>query len=335
METAVNTVLGPIPSSRLGVTLMHEHLKVAWLGFEMDPFNTYNRKDAMRRAIENLKEVREFGVSTIVDPLPMGLGRDPEFHAEASRASGVNIIISTGLDADERSMPPYFRVRTTEEIAAVYVHDLTKGIGGTGIKAGVIKAATGEGKITRNETRALKAAARAAIATGVPIVTHTTRGALGVEQAQLFMGEGLSPAKIMIGHCCVSTDLLYLRRILDTGCSIGFDQIGLKHAQSDDSRLRMLMDLLALGRVRQVCLSQDHVCCIVGAPYERIPHFVEQMKDVRYSHLFRSFLPRLRQAGVSEETIRLMLVENPRRLFEAPARAAPASVKEKPRAKAA
>jgi phosphotriesterase-related protein len=139
----------------------------------------------------------------------------------------------------------------------------------------------------------------------------------------------------MIGHCCVSTDLPYLQRILDIGCSIGFDQIGLKHTQSDDSRLKMLLDLLAQGRARQVCLSQDHVCCIVGAPYERIPHFVEAMKDVRYSHLFRSFLPRARQAGVSEETIRLMLVENPRRLFESPARAASASVKESPRAKAA
>ncbi len=329
METTVNTVLGPVKSSQLGVTLIHEHLKIAWLGWEMDPYNTYNRKAALRQAIGNMKEVREYGVSTIVDPAPMGLGRDPEFHAEAAQASGINIIISTGLDAEERAMPPYFRVRTTSEIADVYVHDLTKGIGDTGIKAGIIKAATGEGRITKNESRALRAAARASLATGAPIVTHTTRGTMGVEQAQTFLGEGLSPAKVMIGHCCFSTDLPYLRRILGLGCSIGYDQIGLQHMQTDEYRLATLTALLTLGYVQRLFLSQDHVCCIVGAPYDRIPEHVAAMKENRHSHLFRRFLPTARQAGIGEEAIRSMLVDNPRRLFEAPAKgeAKPAQAK--------
>ena len=320
METAVNTVLGPVPSSKLGITLIHEHLKAAWLGWEMDPFSGYDRKQAIADSIASMKEIRELGVSTFVDPLPMGLGRDPEFHAEVAQASGVNIIISTGLDAEARSMPPYFKVRTTDEIADVYVSDLTQGIGRTGIKAGIIKAATGEAVITRHEGRALRAAARASIQTGAPIVTHTTAATMGAEQADVFLGEGVSPRKFMIGHCCRATDLAYLRGILDRGCSIGFDQIGVLHIQADDNRLAMLTALLALGHADRIMLAQDHLCCIVGAPYERIKERADLMREHRHSYMVREFLPRLRNAGVREELITQMLVENPRRLFEAPAK---------------
>lgn len=316
METTVNTVLGPISSGELGVTLIHEHLKVAWLGWAMDPFNTYDVKSALKSAIDNMKEVKALGVSTVVDPLPMGLGRDPDFHAEVAQASGVNIIISTGLDHEARAMPPYFRVRTTDEIAKVFIHDLQEGIGHTGIKAGIIKGATGEGLITKNEGRALRAAARASLATGVPIVTHTTRGTMGVEQAQIFLNEGVAPRKVMIGHCCFSTDTPYLVSIMDLGCSIGFDQIGLSHAQSDEFRLATLTGLLALGYADRILLSQDHTCCIVGAAYDRLTEQVEMMKENRHSHIFRKFLPRLSQAGVDDVTIQTMMVDNPRRLFE-------------------
>ena len=321
METTVNTVLGPISSSALGVTLIHEHLKIAWLGWEMDPFNTYDRKTAIADSIRNMVEVKELGVSTVVDPAPMGLGRDPEFHAEVAQASGINLIISTGLDADMRSMPPYFRVRTTDEIAAVYVHDLTEGIEGTGIKAGIIKAATGEGVITRHEGRALRAAARASLKTGAPIVTHTTAATMGVEQAELFLGEGLSPKKFMIGHCCFSSELPYLRTIMDLGCSIGFDQIGVLNSQSDDNRLAMLVGLLALGYADRILLSQDHVCCIVGAAPERLQDRIAVAKEHRHSHLIRSFLPRLRGAGVREDVIHQMMETNPRSLYDSPAKA--------------
>ena len=320
METSVNTVLGAIETSQLGVTLIHEHLKMAWLGWEMDPFNGYDRKAAIAQSVENMQELKELGVSTFVDPLPMGLGRDPEFHAEVAQASGINIVISTGLDAERRSMPSYFKVRTTDEIAAVYVSDLTEGIGSTGVKAGIIKAATGEGQITKHEGRALRAAARASLKTGAPIVTHTTEATMGIEQAEMFLNEGLSPQKFMIGHCCHSTDFPYLRRILDLGCSIGFDQIGLTYIQSDDNRLGMLTALLALDKADRIMLAQDHMCCIVGAPYERIKERVDLNREHRHSFLIREFLPRLRNAGVREELITQMLVENPKRLFESPAR---------------
>ena len=322
MAVTINTVLGPIESGNLGMTLYHEHLKIAWLGWEMDPFNDYDRKDALRRSIEDMKELKGLGVSTVIDPLPMGLGRDPDFHVEVASTSGINLIISTGLDAETRSMPAYFKVRSAKEIAAVYVHDLTKGLPGSKVKAGVIKAATGEGVVTENETRAFRAAAKAALETGVPVVTHTTHGTMGIEQAEAMIREGLSPKKIVIGHCCFSKDLAYLRKIMDTGCSIGFDQIGSIEADSDEARLERLIKLLDLGYADRILLSQDSYCCIVGAPYERIKARMDRVWAHRHSFLIREFLPMMRKAGIGEKTINQMLVENVQKLFEAPAKAA-------------
>jgi phosphotriesterase-related protein len=321
MPVSVSTVLGPVQSSQLGLTLYHEHLKIAWLGWEMDPFNAYDRADALRRSIEDMKELKDLGVSTVIDPLPMGLGRDPDFHVEVAQRSGINLIISTGLDAETRSMPPYFKVRSAAEIAAVYVHDLNRGLPGSDVKAGVIKAATGEGTVTENETRAFRAAAKAALATGVPVVTHTTHGTMGIEQASIMVREGLSPKKIVIGHCCFSKDLAYLRRIMDMGCSIGFDQIGSIEADSDEARLERLLKLLESGYADRILLSQDSYCCIVGAPYERIKARMDRVWSHRHSYLIREFLPMMRKAGIGEKVITQMLVENPRKLFEAPAKA--------------
>ncbi len=319
MPVQINTVLGPIDSSQLGFTLIHEHLKVSLLGFEMDPFHTYDRRTTLQEAVDNMQELRSLGVSTVVDPLPMGLGRDPEFSAEVSQASGMQIIISTGVDHEFRAMPPYFKVRTTNEIAETYVSDLTKGIGTTGIKAGIIKVATGEGTITKTEGRAVRAAARSALLTNTPIVTHTTHGTMGVEQAEMLIGEKLSPGKFMIGHCCHSTSLPYLSKILDTGCFVGFDQIGLNYLQTDDNRLAMLSNLLSLGYANKLLLSQDHMCCIVGAPYERVSYMMDMIREHRHSYLIREFLPRLRESQVSDSTIYTMMIDNPRRLYENPA----------------
>ncbi len=117
MVTTINTVLGPITPDKLGATLMHEHLKIAWSGWEMDPFAYYDHEKALQIGAFNMKEASDLGVSTVVDPCPMGLGRDPEFMAEVARRSGMQVICSTGIDCDGRSFPPYFTVRTAKEIA--------------------------------------------------------------------------------------------------------------------------------------------------------------------------------------------------------------------------
>ena len=96
--------------------------------------------------------------------------------------------------------------------------ELTEGIEGTGIKAGVIKLASSEGRIAPMEEILFKAAARAQKETGCAIITHTQKGTMGPEQAELLISCGADPNKIAIGHMCGSTDIDYFERSSKTGC---------------------------------------------------------------------------------------------------------------------
>ena len=175
----INTVAGTCEPKELGFTLIHEHLTAGFPGWELD--NTgFNRKQEVAKAVEKLKEIKSLGVSSFVDPCPMELGRDPEFAAEVADKAGMRVIIATGLYNEALGIPPHFRSLPVDDIAEVYVRELTEGIGKTGIKAGIIKTATGgipgmtatAKSISANEEKCLRAAARAHKATGTPILCH-------------------------------------------------------------------------------------------------------------------------------------------------------------------
>lgn len=148
----INTVTGTTTAEKLGMTLMHEHLMVGWGGWELDcTAPRFERKAALKVATDRLKELRDLGLNTFLDPCPMDIGRDVEFIAEAAGASGIQLICTTGLYKEDLGNTAYFKQRPVDEISAVYVKEITAGIGRTGIKAGAIKCATSKGKITEYE----------------------------------------------------------------------------------------------------------------------------------------------------------------------------------------
>jgi len=256
------------------------------------------------------------GLETFVDPCPMDIGRDVEFMAEVSLASGVRIICATGLYKEDLGNTAYFKQRSIEEITEAYVFELTKGVGTTGIKAGIIKCATGKGQITKYEENCLHAAARAHKATGAPITTHTDEGTMGREQLDIFAAEGVNLDHVIIGHSCGSSDLKYHVDMLDRGCFLGFDRFGLDFLHPDKLRLAALIGLLGVGYQQQNVLSHDSVACWLGRGLDLPPAAAKLVENWNPAHIFRNIVPAMRQAGVSEEKIRSMLVENPRRYFQ-------------------
>src|ERR1700674_1496341 len=138
---AINSVTGKCNARDLGFTLIHEHLTAGFPGWEFDNHN-FNRKTEVGKAVDRLKEIQDLGVTSFVDPCPMELGRDPEFAAEVSEKSGVRVIIATGLYNDAFGIPQNFRMLGVDDIADVYIQELTEGIGKTGIKPGLIKTAS-------------------------------------------------------------------------------------------------------------------------------------------------------------------------------------------------
>jgi phosphotriesterase-related protein len=319
MTRTVQTILGPRAASELGVTLMHEHLLIGWPGWELDAAAPrFDRPAMRRRCVERMLELKELGLRSLVDPCPMDLGRDVEFMAEVAGDAKVHIVCATGLYKEEQGATPYFRFRSAfsdavAEMAEAFVKELTEGIGGTGIRAGVIKVATGPGKISDYERMVLRAAARAHAATGAPITTHTDQGTMGREQLDILAAEGVEASRVVVGHSCGSADLAYHVDLLDRGAYLGFDRFGLEILQPDRLRLAALIGLLGIGFHERIVLSHDTVWCWLGRPLERIS---ETQPRWNPRHVFEHIVPALRDAGVAEPKIDALLVGNPRRYFE-------------------
>lgn len=315
---AIATVTGSCTPDELGCTLMHEHLLIGWPGWEAEAAADHGaRRERARRCIDKLQEIRDLGVRTLLDPCPIDLGRDVELMRECAAASGVRIICATGLYKEDQGAPAYFRFRANfgdaiAEMTDVFVRELTEGIGDTGIRAGVIKVATGANQITPYETMVLRAAARAHRATGAPITTHTEDGTMGPEQLDILLQEGVAADAVVIGHCCGSSHLGYHLKMLDRGAFLGFDRFGLDLIHPDRERLAALIGLLGVGFERQIVLSHDTVWCWRGRPPTLPPNVLTEWEP---THVIKRIVPKLRAAGVAQEKIDTMLVDNPRRYF--------------------
>ena len=138
-----------------------------------------------------------------------------------------------------------------------------------------------------------------------PIYTHTTLGTCGLEQALYLRRSSLDLSRVVIGHMDLSGDLDYIRRVLATGVTIGFDTVGKKAYLPDETRVEFLKALEAEGMLGQVVLSMD---------LTRKSHLAYK-GGIGYSYLIETFLPMLKEAGIAEESIQKMLVDNPKRIL--------------------
>jgi len=314
----VNTVLGPRSTEELGITLMHEHLLIGFPGWQADvAAPPFARREALRRCIDRMEELKELGLRTLVDPCPIDLGRDVEFAAEVAQVTGVHIVCATGLYKEDQGAAAYFKLRSSfadavAEMTEAFVKEITEGVGGTGIKPGVIKVATGEGRITPYEEVVLRAAARAHRATGVPITTHTESGTMGPQQVDVLVDEQVDPKCVLVGHCCGNSDLRYHLSLLDRGCYVGFDRFGLEVFQPDRVRMAALLGLIGVGCDDRIVLSHDSVWCWLGRPLF-LPEGIADNWNPTY--VFRRIIPWLRESGVAESKIENLLVHNARRFF--------------------
>ena len=324
----INTVTGTCTPQELGTTLVHEHLLIAWSGWEADSIivKGFKRNEALKFCVDRLQELKAHGVNTFMDPCPSDLGRDVEFMAEASVKSGMRVICATGLykeDLGGAYFKFYMHMGTgVNEIAEVYEKEITEGIGDTGVKAGFIKGATGVLKneagrphITPYEDMCLHAAARAQKATGAPITTHTDEAMLGLEQLEIFTSEGVDPRRVIIGHSGDTANLQYHVSIMDQGAYLGCDRFGLEMILSDKLRLASVIGLCGVGYANQIVLSHDSVGCFKGRAMALPPAQQHLIANWQPTHLFKNLIPQLREAGVSDDKIKMMLVDNPRRWF--------------------
>jgi phosphotriesterase-related protein len=319
----IHTVTGSVAISQLGLTLVHEHLLIGYPGWWMDArAPRFVRTEVLARAVDKLAELRELGVRTLVDPCPMDLGRDVELMAEVASRSHVNIVCATGAYKEEHGISYTFGALPVEEIAAIYVQELTRGIGDTGICAGLVKVATGAPQISAYEQKLLQAGGLAAAQVGCPVLTHTDHASLGMEQLEALIAAGVPAHRIMVGHCDGRPDFPYHQGLADRGAYLGFDRFGLTFLQPDEVRMESVMQLVKAGYLRSLFLSHDAICgSWLGRPSFDgkeviLPAQLEQLQpDWQPTHLFKNILPKLRAQGLTREQERTLFVDNPARYF--------------------
>jgi len=253
------------------------------------------------------------GVRTLVDLTP-GDWRDIPFVKDVVARSGMQVIVATGIYWE---VPHFFRTlstRTPEYIADLFVRDITDGIMDTGVRAGIIKCATDETGVTPDVERILRASAKAHRATGVPMSTHTDASRkVGLLQQDIFESEGVDLGRVVIGHSGDSEDLEYLTTLMKRGSFIGMDRFGLDQLLPQAKRVSIIARLCEMGYAGRMVLSHDAACYFDWAPQELIPSVVPNW---HFNFIPDVVIPELKSAGVSEEQIRMMTVDNPRRVFE-------------------
>jgi phosphotriesterase-related protein len=310
----INTATGPIDTTSLGFTLMHEHIFVLSEGVNTNFPHLWDRKARAAQAVASLKEAKAHGVSTLVDLTVLGLGRDVAFIREIAREAGINIIVATGLYTYDE-LPHYFASRSEDHMADCFVRDIEQGIQGTDIRAGILKCATDEKGLTPGVEKVLRAVARAHRRTGVPISTHTHAASKrGLDQQRIFTEEGVDLRRVVIGHSGDSEDIAYLESLMKAGSYIGMDRFGIDSFLPTDKRVAVIAQLCERGHAGSMVLAHD-ASCYIDWFEEALVHAA--MPRWHFLHIPDDVVPALRQAGVAEEQIRQMTVDNPRRIFEA------------------
>ncbi len=318
---SIATVTGDIGNEALGKTLMHEHLTIGYPGFETDTVRPGpKRADRIAICVDKIDELKDLGFATLLDPCPNDLGRDVELMAEVAQRTGFNVICATGLYKQEEGGYAYWEFRRrfgepqADAMAEVFVRELTDGIGETGIRAGIIKVATGPGRITDYERTVLEAAAKASVETGAPITTHTDEGTMGEAQQRVLTELGVPAHRIIIGHSCGTDDHDYHMAIARGGSYLGFDRFGIEVLFPDEKRVAALARLIHAGAGDRVVVSHDSVWCWRGEP---LPAALIAANPDLFdpTHFSRRIVPKLVEAGVGADQIESILSDNPRRFF--------------------
>ena len=301
----VRTVLGDVSPTELGLTLCHEHLVTAPAPRLRDHDDLLLNDET--RAIEELAVFRRAGGGALVELTVAEFGRDVAALARISRASGVHVIAATGhVSVDYWDGVLDVPSMSVSDLVDEMIADLTTGIDGTTIRAGVIKAGSSRDKVTSAEAKVLAAAALAQAATGAPITTHTTAGTMALEQARTLVDAGADPSRVTLGHLDRRLAYEEHRALAREGFTLGYDCVSKDWYEPDARRVATILRLVDDGLCSQVTLSGD---------LARRSSWVSWGGGPGYSYIPWRFVPWLRREGLEDAAVRQITVDTPARLL--------------------
>lgn len=343
---AVITVQGIKNAEDLGVITPHEHIlidirnqftyhpeatrtwyaeqKVTIRNLDVLSRDPYAVKDNLlmndvRLAEQELLEFKKAGGDTVVDATSIGIGRDPEALMRISRATGLNVVAGCGYytaDTHPRNMDE----KTVDEIAQEMIRDLTEGISGTGIRAGVIGEIGTSLEIHPNEKKVLIAAAKAQRKIGTGVIVHTYPwGKKGLEILTILSDNGANIRQVSINHVDVELDVDYCEKISEAGAYFEFDDFGKEFFidrryrgfaggvfARDIERVKALKRIADDGFLSHILVSCD-VC---------LKTLLHRYGGWGYDHILTHIVPMMLDEGITRNQIDVILRENPRTFLD-------------------
>jgi phosphotriesterase-related protein len=298
--STITTTLGPMGADQLGMVLPHEHVFVDLRTWDQPGYAEADPAEVIALAAPEIERVRTAGVTAIVECSTVGVGRRADIDLAVSRATGFPLVVPTGIYR-EPWVPTWAHEWSEDALADWMLGELTDEIAGTGVQAGWIKLSAGDDGLTATETKILRGAARAAMATNSVIGSHTVRGRVVRDQLAIIESVGLGLDRFIWIHTQAEPDFALHLEIARRGAWIEYDAIG--NDDEDAYFVERIEAALDAGHGDHVLLSQDRGWFDPAKPGGGVPQ--------PYTYLSEQFLPVLRAAGVSDAEITQLTARNP------------------------
>jgi len=311
----IQTVLGRIDASTLGVTDCHDHLFING-GMPVVHYPDFRLNDFDRICTE-VEQFRHAGGSAIVEMSPIDWGRDSESMIRLSAKSGVQVISATGFHklfyySDIHWVYSY----SEEQLINLVVAELTDGLDihnysgpiveRSSARAGIIKVGTQTGRFSPTEEKLLRVAARSHLLTGAPILTHTDEGALALEQVRFLTDLGVPAGCLGLSHVDRRTDLGFQVELAATGVFLEYDAMPRVAKGFDRSSLQLILSMVEKGFASNLLLGSDISRQGYWKSYGGQPGLAFLVSDFRHQ---------LARAGLSGAILDTIYVENPQRFL--------------------
>jgi phosphotriesterase-related protein len=299
------TTLGPKRADELGLILPHEHVFVDLRTWDQPGYAQAETADVLALMAPEITRAQAAGITALVECSTVGVGRRPDILKAVSEATGLPLLVPTGVYR-EPWIPDWVQAADEAELRDWMTGELMDEIRPDGVRAGWIKLSAGDDGLTKCESKVLRAAAGAGVITNAVIGSHTIRGRVVRDQLKIIEGAGYRPERFIWIHTQAEPDFDLHLEIARRGAWIEYDAIG-SDQLSDDFFLEHIQRVLDAGLGDRLLLSHDRGWYDPALPGGGTPK--------PFTYLSESFLPKLRQAGVDEPTLRQLTQLNPFRAF--------------------
>ncbi len=302
-----NSVTGTFPIDSLGLTLIHEHMLVDFIGADSTSPDRWNRDSVVAKVLPYLLEVKKHGVKTILDCTPSFLAKDPLLLKELSEKSGIRILTNTGYygAVDGKYLPAHAFTESSQQLADRWINEFENGIEGTGIKPGFIKISVNEADTLREVDRKLvEAAGITHQKTGLQIASHTGTWKTAKQEVEILQKMGVDPSAFVWVHAQAEQDFQNYIEAADMGVWISLDGIG----WSIDEYVDRLIFAKENELMYRILISHD------AGWYDPAKPNGGDLQP--FTNIFEKLIPALNEKGFSQSDWNQLLIENPKKAFQ-------------------